>query len=232
MSEYIENSKNTIEYLRGVNLESASLERSVGTGSTADMWSLGQEVDTGELFVGIKIPTTTVFSSRTRLRNELATSSVFSEHNQTDLLPKFAGLLTVKCMDGSDIDAILTEDVSQNGTLLVRPSSLGGKLYMQLKDAFSPEGNFSDVLNESAIESGIYKVGGEERIKMLDFTPPPIQQSVLRRGGALFEMFSSFNTEVGNAIQDLTIEVSDESLLGSAIVAQSKTYKAGGQMYW
>ncbi len=211
---YFEACKAVVSALDTEELASLALGDVLGRGSGFAFRQLGKlTIEPGnEQFLGIKVPTANKHAVEARLMGELAFIGLVVEMSPRlmDNVPSFMALAR---LEGDDILAgILTEDVSQGGKKRVREAPASNRLRKLLYEPFNDLGPIEKVMSDRVCDRSLaFNVEGTE--KLLDFTPKPIHEPLLRSSASYRDAFG----EAIDLIPDITITLPRSSNLGAAL---------------
>ena len=235
MISYIEQSKDVVANLVPAGIQDYSFKSSLGEGNDAAVWSLGEVSQNGQdaaHVVAIKCPRGSLVTPfDIRLVNELTQASILAEHSALikDALPSFMGLIVVTRELAPSVKALLTEDLSRDGTVNVTHTQLPTELRRNLLGSFGIT-RFDTIFDEDALDgSNVFDVDGQHKI--LDLTPPPIKRSARVLRGPLASMYNRVHAEAEAALDSLTVTIDERTELGMSILGYTQGYKAVNTMY-
>lgn len=164
-----------------------------------------------EEYVGLKVPYMGEDNTRYRVLWEVAFISFImgATPEFSKYVPSFMNLVSV---EGDDALAILTEDVSEGGKHEVCSMNTNPEVREMLYKPLSHAGKMDEVLNERVLARSLaFEVGDAQ--KLLDFVPPPVDRRFLRNTA-----FDAIRELVYDALDDLTLVVPPDSVLGMALL--------------
>lgn len=212
---YLEKCKDIIAGLDVDVLSSISFNETLGSGSGFEFRSLGQSAltDMIERHVGIKVPNSDRRNVRSRFIGEASLISLIldSSPELESRLSSFMALVTI----AGDIDprCIATEDASEGGQKAVQGRPASQEARHLLYEPFRELGSFKEVISEEECDYSLaFDVNGSE--KLLDFTPNPINLSLLYS----YAPFQAARSATVEAIPDLTITLPRESTLAQQLI--------------
>lgn len=212
-SPYIDQCSGIIRQINPEVFYSTPLGHEIGRSRTHSFRSLGTiTVTEGEIPIGLKIAAGTPEN----LKIPLATMHMLIHFVATRdpsflaYLPRFTALLQVE----GQPQAILTEDMSMGSQRLVSPMRTSRHVREMIYGAFSELGEYSQVMNTEVCDRSLsFRVGNSERL--LDFTPLPVQVPIQS-----LPKFVQIKGDLNAAINDLTITIAQDTILGSALRGQ------------
>lgn len=213
MNTYLEKCKEAASTVDVPALAALEFGETVGTnGSSFEFRRLSQlTICHANTYAGLKVPIKHARHAWFKVLREVAYIDLATQGSPqfTSYVPAFMSLVEV---EGSDAQAILMEDVSQNGQKEVTERSASRVAREMLHLPFKQHGSISSVLNPEVCDKSIaFDVEGDERL--LDFTPAPVEQHILRKS----EEYQASTSLVRRTIEDMTITLPFESALGQAL---------------
>jgi hypothetical protein len=187
------------------------LGQDIGRGSSYAMHHLGllglQDILTS---IGVKRPLQSQAAGK-RLVHELAAATVITDRAPTlrPRLPAFMGLVCIDGVEGRSV--LLTEDVSWNNSLSMRPASVSNNDKVRLRGAFAEIGSFEHVFRLDELDTSVaFTVGGQER--WLDFTPSPLNPF-----GPARPDYDTAQARVAGIAEQLTCTIPEDSPLAESL---------------
>lgn len=212
---YLENCIDAVAAADVESLAASSFGEVLGKGSGFEFRSLGKLALYNALkqYIGVKVLTSDKNDATLRLVSELPLISIILD-SSPELLSKVPSFMALVSVEGEDSPrCIITEDTSEGGYKRVRGKRASQEVRDLLFRPFQELGSFDEVVNEDECNRSLsFDVGGEE--KLLDFTPTPINQSLLYS----YSPFKTVRSEMIDAIPDLTITIPRESTFAKYLI--------------
>lgn len=162
-------------------------------------------------YIGLKVPQYTSEEVALRASQEIGLIDLYVDHvpELRRFVPQFTCLLKI---EDSPATAIVTEDITADGQLPIRPVPVSSKVKRSLYRPFLVEGSMDEVMEYSVLEEGLaFQCGIQERL--LNFTPSPVRGSIIWIPGA-DNTFADYFRAVDEALPDLTITIPQTTPLG------------------
>ena len=204
--DYIDNCISTISSLAEMNISGHPIGVEIGSGSMSTMYALGKF---GAIHCGLKLPSAN-YTTISRAVIELPAVDMIYRNipELRSKLPSFVGAVALGNI--GNIVGLITEDVSQGGTLVVDSMPASALTQTLLQSEFGdPTADLNPFREYILNESFAFRVAGQERL--LDFTPPPVEDV---RGTRAREEYRASLRKAREKKKDYTLVIPDKSVLG------------------